>query len=163
MKKGWLRRASNRILHLVAQFGPGATSVRPFIHKLRGVKIYGDVFIGDEVYIENEYPENVEIHDQAQIVIRSVIVTHFRGEGKVIVGPKVWIGAGCIIAASAGQTLTLGEGAVIAAGAVVTKDVAPFTMVGGIPAKAIRKVTVPMTLNTKLEDFKNGLRPLDEA
>ena len=56
MEKTLLRRIFNRILHSLVQSLPGAKSVRPFLHRLRGVKIYGDVFIGDEVYIENEYP-----------------------------------------------------------------------------------------------------------
>ena len=47
----------------MARFLPGSTSLRPFLHKLRGVRIQGDVFIGDDVYIENEYPECIEIHN----------------------------------------------------------------------------------------------------
>jgi len=145
----------------MARFSPGATSFRPFLHRLRGVKIYGRVFIGDDVYIENEHPECVEIHDQAQIVIRTVIMAHFRGTGKVVIGEKVWIGPCCVIAASPGQTLTIGEGAVLAAGSVVTKDVPPFTFMGGVPAKPIARVTVPMSLSTSFDDFKSGLRRLD--
>jgi acetyltransferase-like isoleucine patch superfamily enzyme len=160
MQSSLLRRIFNRILHLGARFLPGCTTLRPFLHRLRGVKIYGTVFIGDDVYLENEHPECVEIHDEAQIVLRSIIVAHFRGAGKIIIGKKVWIGANCTIAASTGQTLTIGEGAVVAAGAVVTKDVPPFTFVGGVPAKPIATVTVPMTLKTSYEDFKTGLQPL---
>lgn len=155
-----IRGTINRILHIIVRFSPGASSFRPFLHKLRGVKIYGKVFIGDDVYLENEHPECVEIHDQAQIVLRTIIMAHFRGAGKVIIGKKVWAGAGCIIAASVGQTLTVGEGAVIAAGSVVTRDVPPFTFVGGVPAKPIATVTVPMTLETDMESFKKGLVPL---
>ncbi len=162
MSTSLVRGAFNRVLHIVARFSPGCTSFRPFLHKLRGVKIDGKVFIGDDVYIENEHPECVEIGDEAQIVLRSIVMAHFRGAGRVIIGPKVWVGAGCIVAAGAGQTLSVGEGAVLAAGSVVTKDVAPFTFVGGVPAKPIMKVTVPMTLTTSLEDFKSGLKPLDK-
>ena len=46
----------------------------------------------------------------------------------------VWIGANCIITAG----VTIGEGAVVAAGSVVTKDVKSYAIVGGIPAKIIR-------------------------
>ena len=48
----------------------------------------------------------------------------------------VWIGAGSIIT----QGVTIGEGAVVAAGALVTKDVAPYTLVGGIPARVLKKI-----------------------
>jgi phosphonate metabolism protein (transferase hexapeptide repeat family) len=52
----------------------------------------------------------------------------------VTVGHDVWIGHGAIIL----PAVTVGDGAVIAAGAVVSKDVAPYTIVGGVPCKAIR-------------------------
>lgn len=50
------------------------------------------------------------------------------------IGNKVWIGAKSIIL----KGVTIGDGAIIAAGSVVTKDVAPYTLVGGNPAKVIR-------------------------
>ena len=46
----------------------------------------------------------------------------------------VWIGAGCLIMAG----VTIGEGAIVAGGSVVTKDVLPYHIVGGVPAKTIR-------------------------
>jgi len=46
---------------------------------------------------------------------------------------RVWIGTRAIILPG----VTIGEGAVVAAGAVVTKDIAPFTIVGGVPARQI--------------------------
>ena len=160
MRKSLSRRVINRILHLVAQFGPGATSLRPFIHKLRGVIIRGHVFIGDQVYIENEYPEMVEIHDGVQFALRSIVLCHFRGTGKIVIKPNVWIGANCVIATTPGRTLTIGEGSAIAAASVVTRDIPPYTFVGGAPAKPIAKIAVPMTLHTSYEDFRKGLAPL---
>jgi acetyltransferase-like isoleucine patch superfamily enzyme len=53
----------------------------------------------------------------------------------VVVGNDVWIGTDAILMAG----ITVGDGAVIAAGAVVTKDVAPYSIVGGVPAKEIKK------------------------
>jgi hypothetical protein len=59
---------------------------------------------------------------------------HFKGVGgKVTIGDYVWLGSRCIILPG----VNIGKGAVIAAGAVVTKDVPEFTVVGGVPAKAI--------------------------
>ena len=160
MHKSLLRRAANRILHLIAQFAPGCTTLRPFLHKLRGVKIHGTIFIGDQVYLENEYPEMVEIHDGVQIVLRTIIMCHFRGTGKIVIEPNVWIGPNCVITAPTGRTLTIGEGAMVAASSVVTRDVPKHTFVGGSPAKPIARMTVPMTLHTTYADFKKGLSSL---
>lgn len=52
------------------------------------------------------------------------------------IGRNVWIGANAMVLPS----VTIGDGAVVAAGAVVTKDVPENTIVGGVPAKPIRKV-----------------------
>ena len=160
MHKFLLRRMSDRILHIIAQSAPGATGFRPFLHKLRGVKIHGTVFIGDQVYLENENPEMVEIHDGVQIALRSIIMCHFRGVGKVIIEPNVWIGPNCVISAPGGHTLTIGEGSVIAASSVVIKDIPQHLFVGGSPAKPIARATIPMTMTTPYEEFKKGLVPL---
>jgi acetyltransferase-like isoleucine patch superfamily enzyme len=53
---------------------------------------------------------------------------------RTFIGHNVWIGARSIVRAG----VRIGDGAVIAAGSVVVKDVAPYTVVGGVPAKLIR-------------------------
>lgn len=55
-------------------------------------------------------------------------------KGDIIVSDDVWIGYGSTILSG----LTIGQGAIIAAGAVVTHDVPPYSIVGGVPAKVIR-------------------------
>ena len=52
-----------------------------------------------------------------------------------MIGNDVWIGFEAVILAG----VTIGDGAIIGARAVVTKDVPPYTIVGGVPAKPIRK------------------------
>lgn len=52
----------------------------------------------------------------------------------VIIANDVWIGASCIILPG----VTIGEGAVIAAGSVVTKDIPPYSICAGVPAKVIK-------------------------
>ncbi len=160
VNKSTLRGIINRFLHIIARFSPGGRSIRPYLHKLRGVKIYGKVFIGEDVYLENEYPESIEIHNGVGIGLRSTIIPHFRGPGKIIIEEDVWIGTSCTVAASSNQVLKIGKGAVLAANCAVTKDILPYTLVGGVPAKPIAKVTVPPTLNTSYADFKKGLKPL---
>ena len=91
----------------------------------------------------------VEIGDRALIGYRTQIISanHVIPENKgsifgaghiakkVIIKKDVWIGANCIITSG----VTIGEGSVVAAGSVVTKDVTPFTIVGGVPAKIIKE------------------------
>jgi len=54
--------------------------------------------------------------------------------GQIIVGHDVWIGANAVILSG----VNIGNGAVVAAGAVVNKDVPPYAVVGGVPAKLIK-------------------------
>ena len=56
-------------------------------------------------------------------------------KGDIIIGNDVWIGYDAVILAG----VTIGDGAIIGTRAVVTKDVPPYTIVGGVPAKPIRK------------------------
>ena len=154
------RRISNRLLHLLARFLPGSTSLRPFLHRLRGVKVGKGVFIGDEVYLDNEHPEAIELCEGALIGLRSTIVAHTRGPGRVVIGKNVVIGAGTTITCSGGKTLVIGEGSVICAGSVVGSSVPPFTFCGSPRIKALATVTVPFTLKTSSDEFLRGLRPL---
>lgn len=56
-------------------------------------------------------------------------------KGDIVVGNDVWIGYEAVIMSG----VTIGDGAIIGTRAVVTKDVQPYTIVGGVPAKPIRK------------------------
>ncbi len=63
------------------------------------------------------------------------IADSWDNKGDIVIGNDVWIGYEAVILAG----VTVGDGAVIGTRAVVTKDVPPYTIVGGIPAKPIRK------------------------
>jgi acetyltransferase-like isoleucine patch superfamily enzyme len=58
--------------------------------------------------------------------------------GRIIIEDDVWISFNCIIL----KGVHIGRGAIVAAGSVVTKDVAPFTLVGGNPAKQIKELDI---------------------
>jgi acetyltransferase-like isoleucine patch superfamily enzyme len=162
-KRPFISRFLIRWFHLLARFGPGAATLRPFLHKLRGVQIHGKVWIGDDVYLENEYPETIELHEGVVIILRTTILAHFKGLGKVIVEKNVRIGPGCIITASPGETLVIGEGSMLAAGSVVTKSVPPFTLVGGVPAKPIAKITSPLGKGMDYKAWREGLVPIEKT
>ena len=161
MKKSTVRRVLNRILGMLARFAPGSTSLRPFLHKLRGVHITGRVFIGDDVYLENEWPECIEVHDGAQICLRSILIAHTRGPGRIVISKNAFVGANCVLTAAPGATLTVGEGAVITTSSVVSADVPAHTLVGNEKAKPLGKATVALTMETPYDRFLAGLRPLD--
>lgn len=72
----------------------------------------------------------------------------WRRDHRVVIGNDVWIGHAAIIMPG----VTIGDGAVIGSQAVVTKDVAPYTIVGGVPAKPIRE-RFPKDIADKLKEI----------
>lgn len=85
------------------------------------------IMIGSHVYI------GTTSHNYNDIEIPMSLQTDSYKE--VIIHDDVWIGTKAVIMPG----ITIGEGSIIAASAVVTKDVEPFTIVGGIPAKIIKR------------------------
>lgn len=160
MSKPFLRRVTNRWFHLLARFCPGATTFRPFLHRVRGVKIGRNVFIGEEVYLDNEYPECIEIQDDVQISIRAIVIAHTRGSGKVIVEKAAFIGPNSVLVCGAGRLLRIGAGAVVGAGSVVTKSVPAGLYVGPGPTQPLARVGMPLPLANTMEEFWAGLIPL---
>jgi acetyltransferase-like isoleucine patch superfamily enzyme len=65
----------------------------------------------------------------------SGILGHPATRGNVVIGNDVWLGNECVILSG----VTIGDGAVVATHAIVTKDVPPYTIVAGNPARVIRK------------------------
>lgn len=84
---------------------------------------------------------------------KSNITIAWDNKGDIVIGNDVWIGYEVVIMAG----VHIGDGAIIAARAVVTKDVPPYTIVGGTPAKKIRKrfdtEVIQQLLNLKWWDW----------
>ncbi|MBC5581693.1 CatB-related O-acetyltransferase [Anaerofilum sp. BX8] len=66
---------------------------------------------------------------------KATVTDAWDNKGNIVIGNDVWIGYEAVIMSG----VTIGDGAIIGAHAVVSKDVPPYTIVGGIPAKPIRK------------------------
>ena len=78
----------------------------------------------------------------------SHITEAWDNKGDIVIGSDVWIGYEAVIFAG----VTIGDGAIIGTRAVVTKDVPPYTIVGGVPAKPIRKRFSDATISALLTE-----------
>ena len=81
----------------------------------------------------------------------------FDEEKQTIIGNDVWIGLNCIIM----DGVKIGDSSIIAAGAVVTKDVPPFAIVGGVPAKVL-KLRYPQEMIDRLMEIQWWNLPEEE-
>ncbi|AEF25343.1 CatB-related O-acetyltransferase [Streptococcus parauberis] len=128
-------------------------SIASNVHFLCGGDHYQDRILN--------YPIEKKLFDQEEAL----------SKGEIIVGDDVWVGTNALILSG----VKIGKGAIVAAGSVVTKDVPPYSIVGGVPAKIIkyrfsdRYIEKLKNLDfTKLDDdfIKENVelfnRPLDE-
>ena len=74
---------------------------------------------------------------------RKDVASSWDHKGDIVIGNDVWIGYEAVILSG----VRIGDGAIVAARAVVTGDVEPYTIVGGVPAKPIRKRFTPETIH----------------
>jgi len=162
MGEGLFRGFLNRILQMLARAVP-SNSMRVRMHRWRGVQIGVDVWVGYDAVIETAYPYLVSIGDKTEIGIRSLIIAHFRdmditpGNVTVKIEDEVFIGPGAIIL----PNVTIGRGAVVTAGSVVTASVPPMTVAQGNPAQPVARCGVPLTNRTPLYVFNRELLPLE--
>lgn len=121
--------------------------LKRMLYRLRGTEIGKGVDISTGVFIEESFPHLITIEDNVDIGPNVIIVAHDSSYHciqpdislickKVIIKRNAYIGAGAIILPG----VTIGEYSIVAAGAVVRKDVPPWTVVAGVPARVIGTV-----------------------
>lgn len=145
-----LIRVIKKVLHIIMRNIPG-NIFRVKILKLLGANIKGNIVISQDLLIFDGGKTNLlTIEDGVSIGPRVTIIIHYDPHPSPLkkIYPKnalpvhikrgVWIGAGAIILPG----VTIGECSLIAAGAVVTKDVPPYVMVAGVPARVIKKLKI---------------------
>jgi acetyltransferase-like isoleucine patch superfamily enzyme len=108
-----------------------------FVHKNNKLIIGNFVSIGGNVKFflnENHQTQTLTTFPLKSFLIKRDCPEDALGRGSIIIEDEVWIGFGVIILSG----VKIGKGAIIATGAVVTNDIPPYTIVGGVPAKVIR-------------------------
>lgn len=137
----------------VAGFHIGAGTVIGGMPTLTGEKpLHKRLVMGEGVWLNFgcifDLADKITIGDYVDMGHEILIITTTHEIGKqsrratkritkpVVIENGVWLGARCTVLPG----ITIGEGAIVAAGAVVTKDVAPNTIVGGVPAAVIRQL-----------------------
>jgi serine acetyltransferase len=156
MKERWPRALLNRVCQHLARILPGAQSIRVALHRMRGVTIGKGVWIGYDVVLDTSRPFHITLEDGCALSMRVTVLAHFRESTGVTIERDAFVGAGALIL----PNVVIGRGSVVAAGSVVTRSVAPFTLVQGNPAVPVAKCGIPMGPKTTLKEFSAHLQPL---
>jgi acetyltransferase-like isoleucine patch superfamily enzyme len=160
----------NRVFQALALYAPGGDSMRAWLHRQRGVEIGEGTWIGLGAIIEPGFPGRVVIGKRVAIGIRVTIIAHFEYKGidrrtglpfdsdeiSVRIEDDAFIGPAVVIL----PDVTIGAGAVVTAGSVVSRSVPPLTMVQGNPAKPVARSSIPLGLHTPLHEYYRQLKPI---
>lgn len=147
-----MRAIIKRVLKLLVKQMP-IYQLRSALLRWCGYEVGKNVYVGEDLIIIDEPSDYgmVTIGDRVAISPRVTLVVSSRPNfsrmepyvpvkhGPITIENDAWLGTGVIVL----PDITIGEGAVVGANSVVTKDVRPYTIVGGSPARLIREVSVP--------------------
>jgi acetyltransferase-like isoleucine patch superfamily enzyme len=146
-------KLKKKLLKLIAKQIPGC-GLRIWLLRMCGYIIGKNVYIGEDIIIIDDLGETqlkLEIGDRVAVSPRVTFVMHTQPNesriapyvnshtGSITVEADAWIGTGAVIL----PNITIGEGAVVGANSLVIRDVAPYTVIGGVPAHFIKAVFVP--------------------
>ena len=147
-------------------FSPiAARKLRPTILRKIGCVVGKDVFIGAHVYIDSGYSNHIIIEDHVHVTARCLLLCHQRDMSNYYIGDdaaklkykigKIHLKKGCMIGMDTIilPGVTIGEGAIVGAGSLVSRDIPAWTIATGRPAKVVKNLTVR---NTK-ENLENGV------
>ena len=126
--------------------------VRPWVLRKIGCKVGKDVFVGDSVKIDSGHSDLITIDDGVSIAGGTRLLCHQRDFSNYCVGDEylalgyvlkpIVLKKGCLVGMESFVMpgVTIGEGAVIGAGSLVTKDVPAWTIATGRPAKVVKEI-----------------------
>ena len=134
---------------------------RKWLQRQRGVKIGKNVHWGTNVVVDYPYPNFVKVEDEASISGNDYFLAHSKPldyhacctesyVAPIIVHKHVWIAVNVTVMPG----VEIGEGAIISAGSVVSKDIPPFTVAKGNPAKVVADLAEILKNNYPEEEFE---------
>ena len=125
---------------------------RPRILRKLGCKVGKDVFVGDNVKVDLNHADMITIEDHVHIASGTRLLCHQRNLSDYCVGDDyaklgynikpIHLSKGCLIGMESFVMpgVTIGEGAIIGAGSLVTKDIPAWTIATGRPAKVVKEI-----------------------
>ncbi len=136
--------------------------IRLYSYKKQGIKMGKEVAIADNVYIDEMFPFLITLEDHVMISPGVHLITHHRPTrywkdyldayvAPIHLEEGVYIGTSAIILPG----VRIGKRSIIAAGAVVSRDIPPGVLAGGVPAKVIKHLT-PKLKSSNNFSSKNG-------
>jgi acetyltransferase-like isoleucine patch superfamily enzyme len=134
--------------------------VRKWLQRQRGVKIGKNVHWGTNVIVDYPYPYFVKVEDGASISGNDYFLAHCKPldyhskcadsyVAPIIVHKHAWIAVNVTVLPG----VEIGEGAIVSAGSIVSKDIPPFTVAKGDPAKVVADIAEIVKDNYKPEVF----------
>ena len=126
--------------------------LRPFILRRMGCKVGKGCFIGDYVRIDTSHTDMITVEDNVSIASGSRLLCHQRDFSDFCVGDDymklgyvvkpIVLKKGCLVGMESFVMpgVTIGEGAIVGAGSLVTKDIPAWTIAAGRPAKVLKQI-----------------------
>jgi len=137
--------------------------VRPWILKVIGANVGKNVFIGSNVWIDSGHADMLILEDHVHIAGETTLLCHQRNLTNYSVGDdyaklgykiaEINLKKGCLIGQRAMimPGVTIGEGAIVGAYSLVTKDIPAWTIATGRPAKVVKKIPERIKANDDIE------------
>ena len=139
--------------------------IRPAILRKIGCKVGKNVFIGSQIWVDSGHANLIEIDDHAHVDARTILLCHKRNLDNYFIYDDyaklpykngiIHLCSGCSIGTNTMimPGVTVGEGAIVGAYSLVTKDIPAWTIAIGIPAKVVKHIPERKSTSNENIDF----------
>ena len=147
--KELIRSRCNYLLYRLARIAPSSRTRLFFLRRCSGVHIGRDVYLGPHVTLTRTTTEDILFIGERATLAPNVTLlpasgpVHSRLQAlnhdkreRIVIEDDAWIGTGVIVMPG----IRIGKCSICAAGSVIIRDVEPYSIVGGVPARIIRRI-----------------------